>query len=29
MRFIHVADVHWGMVPDADQPWGRDRAQDQ
>ena len=28
MRFIHVADVHWGMVPDADQPWGRDRAND-
>lgn len=28
MRFIHTADVHWGMVPDADQPWGRDRAND-
>ena len=28
MRFIHVADVHWGMVPDADQPWGKDRAND-
>ena len=28
MRFLHVADVHWGMVPDADQPWGKDRAND-
>lgn len=28
MRFIHTADVHWGMVPDSDMPWGKDRAND-
>lgn len=22
MKFIHIADVHLGAVPDADQPWG-------
>ena len=28
MRFIHTADIHWGMVPDSDMPWGKDRAND-
>lgn len=27
MRFIHTGDIHWGMCPDADKPWGRERAQ--
>ena len=27
MKFIHIADVHWGMNPDSDKPWGVDRAQ--
>ncbi|MCC8127562.1 MAG: metallophosphoesterase [Clostridiales bacterium] len=27
MKFIHIADVHWGMHPDNDKPWARDRAQ--
>ncbi len=27
MKFIHTADVHWGMNPDRDKPWSRDRAQ--
>lgn len=27
MKFIHIADVHWGMNPDNDKPWGRERAQ--
>ncbi len=27
MKFIHTADIHWGMNPDADKPWGRERAQ--
>lgn len=27
MRFIHTADIHWGMHPDNDKPWARDRAQ--
>ena len=27
MRFIHTADVHWGMEPDSDKPWGMERAQ--
>lgn len=26
MKFIHTADVHWGMNPDNDKPWSRDRA---
>ena len=26
MRFIHAADLHLGMVPDAQHPWGRERA---
>ncbi len=27
MKFIHTADVHWGMTPDSDKPWGQERAQ--
>lgn len=27
MKFIHIADVHWGMAPDSDKPWSRERAQ--
>lgn len=27
MKFIHIADVHWGMNPDNDKPWSRDRTQ--
>lgn len=27
MKFIHTADVHWGMVPDGDKPWSRERTQ--
>ena len=27
MRFIHTGDIHWGMTPDADKPWGKERAQ--
>lgn len=27
MRFIHIADVHWGMCPDSDKSWGKERAQ--
>lgn len=27
MKFIHIADIHWGMHPDNDKPWSRDRAQ--
>lgn len=27
MKFIHTADIHWGMNPDSDKPWSRDRAQ--
>ena len=26
MKFIHTADIHWGMNPDNDKPWSRDRA---
>lgn len=26
MKFIHTADVHWGMEPDSDKPWSRERA---
>lgn len=25
MKFIHIADVHLGAVPDSDKPWGKDR----
>lgn len=28
MKFIHVADVHWGMSPDSDKPWSKERSQD-
>lgn len=28
MKFVHIADVHWGMCPDSDKPWSRERAQD-
>lgn len=27
MKFIHIADVHWGMNPDNDKSWSRERAQ--
>lgn len=27
MRFIHTADIHWGMSPDNDKSWSRERAQ--
>lgn len=27
MKFIHTADIHWGMVPDSDRPWGKKREQ--
>lgn len=27
MKFIHTADIHWGMAPDNDKPWSRTRAQ--
>ncbi|MDO5416624.1 MAG: exonuclease SbcCD subunit D [Lachnospiraceae bacterium] len=27
MKFIHTGDVHWGMSPDSDRPWSRERAQ--
>ena len=27
MKFIHTGDIHWGMTPDADKPWGSERAQ--
>lgn len=26
MKFIHIADVHWGMIPDGDKPWSRERS---
>lgn len=25
MKFIHIADVHLGAIPDSDMPWGKDR----
>lgn len=28
MKFIHTGDVHWGMTPDSDKPWSRERARD-
>lgn len=28
MKFIHTGDVHWGMAPDSDKPWSRERARD-
>ena len=27
MKFIHTADIHWGMVPDSEKPWSRERTQ--
>lgn len=27
MKFIHTADIHWGMTPDSDSPWSRERHQ--
>ena len=27
MKFIHTADIHWGMIPDSDRPWGKKREQ--
>ncbi len=27
MKFLHTADIHWGMVPDGDKPWSKERAQ--
>lgn len=27
MKFIHTGDIHYGMNPDADKPWSRERAQ--
>ena len=27
MKFIHIADVHWGMNPDSDKSWSWERAQ--
>ena len=27
MKFIHIADVHYGMNPDSDKPWSRERTQ--
>lgn len=26
MKFIHTGDIHWGMTPDSDKPWSRERA---
>ena len=28
MKLIHIADVHWGAMPDRDQPWGKERAKE-
>lgn len=28
MKFVHMADIHWGMSPDSDKPWSKERAQD-
>ena len=28
MKFIHIADVHLGMVPDSGKPWSKDRAEE-
>ena len=27
MKFIHTGDIHWGMSPDCDHLWSRERAQ--
>lgn len=28
MKFIHTGDIHWGMTPDSDKPWGKERSND-
>lgn len=28
MKFMHLADIHWGAVPDRQMPWSAARAQD-
>lgn len=28
VKFIHTGDIHWGMSPDSDKPWSRERARD-
>lgn len=28
MKFIHIADVHLGAIPDSDKPWGEDRSKE-
>ena len=28
MKFIHTGDIHWGMTPDSDKPWSRERSRD-
>lgn len=28
MKFLHTGDIHWGMSPDNDKPWSRERARD-
>lgn len=28
MKLIHTGDIHYGMNPDADKPWGKERAAD-
>lgn len=28
MKFIHIADIHLGAVPDSGKPWGEDRAKE-
>jgi len=28
MKFIHTGDFHYGMNPDSDKPWSKERAQD-
>lgn len=28
VKFIHTGDIHWGMTPDSDKPWSRERARD-
>ena len=28
MKLIHIADVHWGAMPDRDQPWGKERTKE-
>lgn len=27
MKFVHTGDIHWGMCPDGDKPWAKERAQ--